>query len=112
MKRALLSTAARAWAYAASIAIPPTVKDLNEPHLRVSLIVEAGRIGIAALRDDTGALVGEQVVSPSRHPVTVTVELPREGAASVIFRNTVEISSRAVILEASLCDRQSAKATA
>jgi hypothetical protein len=109
---ALLSTPARAWAYAASIDIPPMVTELNEPHVRVSLIVEAGRIGIAALRDDTRALVGEQVVSPSGQPVTVTVELPRQGAATVIFRNTVETTSRAVILEASLCDRQGSKATA
>ena len=78
---------------------------MNEPPLRLSLLVEAGRIGLAALLDATGTLVSEQFVSPSAVPVTVTIELPREGVATVILRNTVGTMSCAIILEASLCDR-------
>jgi hypothetical protein len=102
---ALISTGAEAWGYAAVIDIPPLVNAMNEPHLRLSLLVEAGRIGLAALLDATGTLVSEQFVSPSSAPVTVTIELPRKGAAAVILRNTVGTTSRAVVLEAKLCDR-------
>jgi len=99
----LISTGAEAWAYAAAIGIPP-LRAMNEPHLRLSLQVEAGRIGLAALLEATGTLVSEQFVSPSAAPVTVTIELPREGVATVILRNTVGTTSRAIVLEASLCD--------
>jgi len=101
----LISTGAEAWAYAAAISIPPLVSAMNEPHLRLSLLVEAGRIGLAALLSASGTLVSEQFVSPSAAPVTVTIELPREGMSTVILRNTVGTTSRARVLEASLCDR-------
>jgi hypothetical protein len=101
----LISTASEAWAYAAAIGIPPLVNAMNEPHLRLSVRVEAGRIGLSALFDATGTLIAEQFVSPSAAPVTVTVELPREGVATVMLRNTVETTTRAIVLEASLCDR-------
>jgi hypothetical protein len=101
----LLTTGPQAWAYAAAIAIPPRVKKMNEPHLRLILAVDVGRLGLAALRDDTGTLLGEQVVS-SRQPVTVTIELPREGVSNVILRNTVERVSRVLVSEATLCDRE------
>ena len=102
---ALVSTGPHAWAYAAAIGIPPVVNRMNEPHLRLSIKVETGRIGLSTLLDDTGTLVAEQVVSPSAGPVTVTVELPRHRAATLILRNSVEMSSRALVLEACLCDR-------
>jgi hypothetical protein len=99
-----VSTEPQAWRYAAAIRIPPVVSTLHEPHLRVRLRVDAGRIGLAALRDSTETLIAEQCVSPSAGAVTVTVELPREGVSDVILRNTVETASRALVLEASLCD--------
>jgi hypothetical protein len=101
---ALVSTAPQAWAYAAAIDVPPVVRRMNEPHLQVSIMVETGRIGLSALLD-SGTLVAEQVVSHSVRPVTVTVELPGRGASTVILRNTAETASRALVLEALLCDR-------
>jgi len=101
----LISTGTEVWAYAAAIGIPPLVSAMNEPHLRLSLLVETGRIGLAPLLEATGTLVSEQFVSPSAAPVTVTIELPREGVATVILRNTAGTTSCAIILEASLCDR-------
>jgi hypothetical protein len=81
------------------------VKDLHEPYVRLRLIVGAGRVGLAALQNATGTLLGEQFVSPSTDPITVIVDLPREGARTVILRNTLDMVSRARVLEASLCDR-------
>ena len=72
--------------------------------MQVSIMVETGRIGLSALLD-SGTLVVEQVVSHSIRPVTVTVELPGRGASTVILRNTAETASRALVLEALLCDR-------
>ena len=57
-----------------------------------------------ALLSASGTLVSEQFVSPSAAPVTVTIELPREGVATVILRNTVGTTSRATVLKAGLCD--------
>jgi hypothetical protein len=102
---AVVSTASLAWAYAAVIPIPARVHAMREPCLRLIVRVEEGRIGVAALMDATGALLSEQLVSPTADPVELTVELPHEGAGSVIVRNTVERASRALVLDASLCDR-------
>jgi hypothetical protein len=101
---ARIVTAPQPWSYAAAVGIPPMVRTLNEPHLRVILIVESGRIGLSVL-DGAGTLAGEQFISPSTNPVTITVELPHEGAATLILRNTVEMATRALVLEVSLCDR-------
>lgn len=102
---ALILTPPHAWQYSAAIRIPLIVSEMNEPHLRVRLIVEAGRMGLSVLLGGTGLPVAEQYISRSAHPVTVTVELPREGATTVLLRNTVETAGRALVLEASLCDR-------
>jgi hypothetical protein len=97
-------TSPQAWMYAAAIGLPP-LGAMREPHLRVSIQVEQGRIGVGAMRDNTWDLVGEQLVSPTDEPITVTVELPHEGVSNVVLRNTVEGVSRVLVLEASLCDR-------
>ncbi len=102
---ARLSTAPEAWAYAAAIRIPPLVSALHEPHLRVRIQVEAGRIGLAALLDHNGTLAAEQFIRSGAGALTVNVELPRQGATRVILRNAADQPSRALILEASLCDR-------
>ena len=93
------------WGYAAEIRIPRSVRKMQEPHLSLSLMVEAGAIGVAAQQHKTETLMAEQLVSATRAPVTVTVELPHQGVSTVILRNTAESASRARVLEASLCDR-------
>jgi|GEM_PF-1623136 len=100
-----LIVAPQQWGYAATIKIPGSVKRMQEPHLRLNLIVDAGTIGIAALQDKTDELIGEQLVSACKDPVAITVELPHKGVSRVIVRNVAELSSRARVIEASLCDR-------
>jgi hypothetical protein len=102
---ARVSTPAQAWADAATIDILPRVRPMNQPEVRVTLQVEFGRLGLAVLDSATGALASEQTVSAGARPVTVTIELPRDGANAVILRNTVDMASRALVLEATLCDR-------
>ena len=104
---ALIVTPAEAWLYAAAIPIPALVDAMNEPHLRLRILVETGRIGLLAICDETGAPCSEEhFVSPHIRPVHVTVELPRLGPTTVILRNTLEGVGRAVLLEADLCDRR------
>ena len=43
-----LIVAPKQWGYAAAIKIPRSVKRMHEPHLRLSVVVETGAIGIAA----------------------------------------------------------------
>ncbi len=100
-----LIVAPQQWAYAAEIKIPGSVKKMQEPHLRLNLIVEAGTIGVAALQDKTETLIGEQLVSAREDPIGITVELPHKGVSTVVLRNTADSASRARVLEASLCDR-------
>ena len=101
----VLIVAPQRWGYAAAIKIPGSVKRMQEPHLRLNLIVDAGTIGIAVLQDKTEELMGEQLVTACKDPVAITVELPHKGVSRIIVRNVAEISSRARVLEASLCDR-------
>jgi hypothetical protein len=96
----------RQWEWAAMIEIPKSAGELREPHLCMSILVEAGRIGAAVLLD-TGELMGEQHVSATEHAVKLTVELPRRGASRVILRGSSDGSARALVLEATLCDRGS-----
>jgi hypothetical protein len=102
---AALIVAPQQWGYAAEIRIPGSVRKMQEPHLRLSLLVQAGTIGVAAIEDNLETLLEEQCVSASADPVTVTIELPHQGVSTVILRNTAESASRARVLEASLCDR-------
>jgi hypothetical protein len=100
-----LIVAPQQWGYAAEIKIPGSVKKMQEPHLRLNLIIEAGTIGVAALLDRTEELMDEQLVSASAGPIAITVELPHKGVSTVVVRNTAGSSSRARVLEANLCDR-------
>jgi hypothetical protein len=102
---AVVQTAALAWAYAAAIAVPQAAASLREPHLRLRLSVESGRVGIALMQTSTGKLLAEQVVSAGPQAIPLTVELPRAEALTLIVRNTVDTRSRAVLTEATLCDR-------
>jgi len=98
-------TCAREWAYAAAVRLPDRIKTMRDPCLRIRMAVETGRIGVAALLD-TGALTGEQHASADPRPVTLTVELPKKGAARVIFRSSAPTHCLAVVFEAALCDRR------
>ncbi|MBS1856598.1 MAG: glycosyltransferase family 1 protein [Acidobacteria bacterium] len=94
------------WLYAAALPLPETVGAMRQPHLRLRLIVEAGRIGVAPLRECDGSLPGEQVVSVCAREIVVEVELPREGARTVLLRNTVEGETRVLVRGAELCERE------
>jgi hypothetical protein len=100
----VIATAVQPWAYAAQIMVPD-VRTMHEPCVRLSLMVEQGRFGVAALHDESGALLDEQYVSPTTRPFLLTVELPQLGYTSVILRNASDGVSRAVLLQAALCDR-------
>jgi hypothetical protein len=91
--------------YAAEIGIPPAVRLMREPHLRVGIVVEQGTIGLAARRDESGELLAEQVVSATAEALTVVIELPHEGVSKIVLRNSREGLSRALVLEVTLCDR-------
>jgi hypothetical protein len=101
----LVTTSPQMWMFGAAIGLPSEVRTLREPHVRVTILVEEGRIGVAAMRDEKWELLAEQWVSPAMEAITVTVELPRAGVSHVILRNTVEGVSRAWVLGATLCDR-------
>ena len=93
------------WSYAAEIRMPPSVQSMNEPHLRLNLTVEAGRVGVALLCLATGALSAEQFVSVTRRNISLTLELPKDEGVALILRNTIEGQSRALISSAALVDR-------
>jgi hypothetical protein len=101
----VLIVAPKQWAHAAVIKIPSSVKGMQEPHLHLNLVVEAGTMGVAALEDKTKSLLEEQLASAAEDPTTITIELPHEGVSKVILRNTADTASRARVLEASLRDR-------
>jgi hypothetical protein len=88
-----------AWAMGAAIWVPPITRGMNEPHLRIEVLVQEGRVGIGREPES------EQLVSPSADPITVTVELPKGGEQTVILRNTLDAATRVIILSVSLCDR-------
>jgi hypothetical protein len=92
-----------AWGYCAEIPIEIGEAEWSEPHLRIGVEVLEGRIGIGVLTP--AGMYGEQYVSATSGPVMVTLELPLQGPTSVILRNTVDEPSRAVVVEASLCER-------
>jgi Glycosyl transferases group 1 len=98
---ARVTTSSQAWSYAAELPIPPPPEDeSHERILQITLKVEAGRLGIALFANDD--LSGEQLVSPTRSPVTVTINLPEIGEFTVILRNTVDGPTQATILTATL----------
>ncbi len=102
----LVTTSPRAWEYAAGIYLPETLFLMREPHLRVTMVVEAGKIGVAATYTETAWPPGRAAGrSHSAIRLRSTIELPREGVNRVILRSAVEAVSRVRIIAASLCDR-------
>lgn len=93
------------WGYAASAALPPTVTRLNEPHLLVTVATEAGRLGVGLLRDPYAPPFLEHFVSPSRAPVELTLELPRDASVQALLRKTSDEPVRARVTRLMLCDR-------
>ena len=102
---ALVTTPTAMWQYAAEIPVPPTLPPLREPHLRIRVRVETGRLGFAVLRPATGELSGEQFVSATTEAIRLTMELPLEDSIVVIVRNAADGQSRGLLTEALLCDR-------
>jgi hypothetical protein len=103
---ARITTPAKPWAYAAEIPIAARLSHLREPHLRLSLTVEAGRIGICLIRSETGELLSEQLASAMPHAIEMNVELPQDTAVALVLRNTVKGTSRACVKEVLLCERK------
>jgi hypothetical protein len=101
----VVNTSTDAWAYAAEIPMPALPQALREPHLRLTLGVEHGRIGICNICPQSGDLIAEQLVSATREPLSLTIELPADLSVTVILRNTIEGATRALITEATLCER-------
>ncbi len=101
----LVVTPAKPWVYAAMLPLPPGIRAMNQPHLCLTAMVTTGRVGVAALREQDGTLDAEQLLSPNARPVTVKVELPREGCQSIILRNAAEGESCVLLLATELCDR-------
>jgi hypothetical protein len=100
----IVTTPPELWMYAAQIEVPDA-RGLHEPHLLIEMVVEAGRVGIAAARGVDGALIGEQRISITAGAVSVVVELPCDEAATVILRSAGEGNSRVRVLDVRLCDR-------
>ena len=99
---ARVTTSSRAWSYAAEIPLAPPKDDACERILQITLKVEQGRLGIALLGLANGELLGEQLVSPTREPLTVTIDLPETGEFALILRNTVDGPTQAIVLQATL----------
>lgn len=102
---AIVTTSPKPWAYAAEIPIAALPTRLREPHLRLSVVVETGRIGICLIRTQTGELISEQLVSATPQAVAINVELPQDVLVTLVLRNTVEEVTRARLLEVLLCER-------
>ena len=103
-KGIMVSTSCEAWASVAEIDVPVS-RRLNEPHLRIELQVQEGKLGILRI-DEAGTSEFEQFVSPSAEPLTVIIEFPKGGAQKVILRNTIHGATRVLILGIRLCDRR------
>jgi hypothetical protein len=104
-----IKTPPECWAYAAQIE-PPPLQRTYEPYVRLSLIVENGRIGICTLRLATGELISEQAVSATACPISAVVELPNEEGVAIVIRNAAtKASSQVFIDQATLCDRTASR---
>lgn len=101
--QAIVTTAAEPWAYAAEIPIAPLAPTPGELYVRLSLVVEVGRIGICVTRTETGALISEQIASATGNAISMTVEVPENIGITLIFRNTVKQRTRVALIEACLC---------
>jgi hypothetical protein len=92
------------WGYAARVALPAEVARLREPHLRVTLTVETGRLGIGLLRSPAPPIL-EQMVGPRRAPAEITLELPTDPTAEALIRKTSDEPARGRVTQLLLCDR-------
>ena len=92
-----LITQTRAWKYAAALALPRPKASTQAPCLWVTLQVTSGRLGVGVLSNNREPVTGEQLIGPSRQPVTIGIGLPRDRPATVVFRSVIDESSRAVI---------------
>ena len=102
----LVSCHARDWGYAARAALPGQIAGLNEPHLRVTLTTQAGRIGVGLVRDPSDPPILEQIVGPSRTPVEITLELPHDPSVQALIRKTSDEPARALVTRLALCERR------
>jgi len=98
--RAVVTTASQAWSFAAEIRMPRT-RRTGRRVVRLTLGVEAGRLGIALRLAGDDRLSDEQLISATRAPITTAIDLPA-GALSVVNRNTAEGPARACFLQATL----------
>ena len=101
----VIKTSRHSWHYAAMIDLPTTLPTMKEPYLCLRLSVARGRIGICVMGTDQREILAEHAVSETSDPLRINIELPKTEGASVIFRNTVDDESKAVVVEATLCDR-------
>ncbi|HLG44597.1 MAG TPA: glycosyltransferase [Reyranella sp.] len=102
----LVSCHARDWGYAARAVLPEQIAELNEPHIQVSLTVQAGRIGIGLVRDPFAPPILERIVAPDRRPVEITLELPHDPSVQALIRKTSDEPARVLVTQLVLCDRR------
>lgn len=94
------------WAYAAEIPIAAPPAGTLEPHVQLSLVVEAGSVAIVLVRRDRDEVLSQQFFSRSQVPITATVELGHLDGIALIFRNAAGGPSRVRVTAAALCDRK------
>jgi hypothetical protein len=100
-----LRTSDDAWSYAAHVSLPPTLERLHEPHVRVDVRVENGSLGVAVATGDPWILSGQQMLSPTDGHETLVLELPGEGAASLLLRAGPTSPARVHVAAVRLCER-------
>jgi hypothetical protein len=86
--------------------LPEQIAELNEPHIQVSLTVQAGRIGIGLVRDPFAPPILERIVAPDRRPVEITLELPHDPSVQALIRKTSDEPARVLVTQLVLCDRR------
>ncbi len=101
---AVVTTPAQAWAYAAEIALPRAEPEAGRRAVVLTLRVDAGRVGVALLARDGGALRDERIIDATRKVATLTFDLAEEGEFALLLRNATEDASRVTVLQATLCE--------
>lgn len=101
-----ISSTAADWGYAAGAALPTEITRMKEPHLRVTVTTEAGRLGVGLLRDPCAPPFLEHFVSPSRVPIELILELPHEASIQALMRKASDEPMRARVTRLMLCDRR------
>lgn len=100
-----LSCTTADWGYAARVTLPQRATRLREPHVRFTVDVRQGRLGIGLLNDPKATPTGERYAGPGRRPVTMVLELPRGARPTLLLRKTSDVPLQAMVSEAVLCDR-------